>query len=233
MASQGQRPISAGTLQLANANGLVNSTVTVNDTLAFDTLGSAISNFNLGGLGGSGNVNLSDSGGNAANLTVGGNGASTTFSGQLSGLGTLMKVGTGSTTLAGNDSYSGATAIAGGTLTLASANAAANSTVAVNVYNGLVFDTGGGGISGFNLGGLSGGGNVNLTDADGNPANVIVGSNSATTNFSGQLSGSGGRTVVGGNLTLGNSNNTMTGGINISWWNRDLRRGRCIARFLL
>ena len=133
--------ISAGTLQAAHANALTNSTVTVNDTLIFNTNGGTISNFNLGGLAGgyNGNVILTDTGGYAANLTVGSNGASTVFSGQMSGSGGVTKVGAGNLTLGGNDSYSGSTTITGGTLTLANQNAASNSTVTVNVNNGLAF----------------------------------------------------------------------------------------------
>jgi len=49
-------------------------------------------------------------------LTVGGNNLSTTVSGVITGPGSLIKAGTGTLTLAGTNSYSGATVVAGGTL---------------------------------------------------------------------------------------------------------------------
>ena len=52
------------------------------------------------------------------NLSVGANGASTTFSGGMSGLGGLTKVGSGVLTLAGANSYGGGTIVSAGRLTL-------------------------------------------------------------------------------------------------------------------
>ena len=98
---------------------------------------------------------------------------------------------------------------------MANANAVSNSTVTVNANNGLLFNTNSGAISGFNLGGLAGSGNLSLADTGGYAANVNVGSNGAVTVYSGQLSGPGSLTLVGGNLTLATSN-TFTGATNIA-----------------
>ena len=59
-------------------------------------------------------------------------------------------------TLSGSNTYSGATAINAGELVLGNANAIQDSTVTVNVANGLGFATG---ISTFIVAGLAGGGN--------------------------------------------------------------------------
>jgi len=61
-------------------------------------------------------------GSDAIVLTVGGNNATTTYSGAISGLGSLVKTGTGTTALSGANTYSGGTTINGGTLGFASAN---------------------------------------------------------------------------------------------------------------
>ncbi|HEY8948255.1 MAG TPA: autotransporter-associated beta strand repeat-containing protein [Rhizomicrobium sp.] len=52
----------------------------------------------------------------ASQFTVGSDNASTTFSGVISGTGTLIKTGTGTLTLSGDNTYSGGTIIQGGTV---------------------------------------------------------------------------------------------------------------------
>ncbi len=85
---------SAGALLLANAGALQNSTYVggAANGLAFAPIVGA---FTLGGLSGSDNLTLSDTGGVAVTLQVGNNGASSTYSGTLSGVGGLVKVGSG------------------------------------------------------------------------------------------------------------------------------------------
>jgi autotransporter-associated beta strand protein len=56
-------------------------------------------------------------------LTTGGNNASTTFAGVISGLGGLTKAGTGTFTLTNDNSYTGLTAVTGGTLEISHAGA--------------------------------------------------------------------------------------------------------------
>ena len=108
----GGTTISAGTLQLNNANAAQNSTVTVGTVngLAF---GPGVTAPTIGGLAGSGNVNLAttDASPLAVVLTVGGNNSSTTYSGALSGSGGLTKAGTGALVLTGSNTYSGQTTI--------------------------------------------------------------------------------------------------------------------------
>ncbi len=85
------------------------------------------------------------------------------------------------------------------------ANALQNSTVTVNTNNSLLFNFGSGTIATFNVGGLSGSGNISL--ADGGPLALSLGGNGASTTYSGALSGSGGLTKTGtGILTLAGVN---------------------------
>jgi autotransporter-associated beta strand protein len=56
-------------------------------------------------------------------LTVGGDGTSTTFTGVISGTGSLTKIGVGTQTLAGSNTYSGGTTVTGGTLAFAAPGA--------------------------------------------------------------------------------------------------------------
>ena len=113
----GATTISSGTLQMANAAALLNSTVSVAaaNGLSF-ALGTTAAT--LGGLSGGGNFALADGGGNPVTLSVGNNAASSTYSGAMTGGGALTKIGTGVLTLAGANTNSGATTISAGTLQL-------------------------------------------------------------------------------------------------------------------
>ncbi len=106
----GATNVTAGTLNVGGAGALFNTTVNVtnNNSLAFSVPAAT-----LGGLSGSGNVNL-----NNALLTVGNNGASTLYSGSLLGGNGLTKVGGGVLTLTNSSSYGGPTVISGGVLKL-------------------------------------------------------------------------------------------------------------------
>lgn len=108
---QGTTRVSGSTLRLGTGNALSGSTTVAlsNGTLDFD--GTAE---DFGGLSGSGTVDLSSS----AAMGVGYNNANTTFSGAITGNGTLRKEGTGTLTLTGNNSYSGATTVNNGQLRL-------------------------------------------------------------------------------------------------------------------
>ena len=56
-------------------------------------------------------------------LSVGNNNADTTFTGRITGPGSLTKIGGGTLTLAGTDDYTGGTTVLGGTLDILSADA--------------------------------------------------------------------------------------------------------------
>ncbi|GAA0649545.1 hypothetical protein GCM10009424_27760 [Sphingomonas ursincola] len=72
-------------------------------------------NVNIGSLAGAGSVVLSQ----GSTLTIGSNNASTSFSGVVSGTGTLAKTGTGTLTLSGANNLTGLTTVSQGSLSIA------------------------------------------------------------------------------------------------------------------
>ncbi len=126
---RGDTRIMAGTLTLATvATGLQNSTLDLNasdvGTLSFGALTAAT----LGGLKGSRNLSLQNGSSAAVTLSVGNNGDATEYSGSLSGLGALTKIGVGTFTLSGSsaNTYAGVTTVAGGSGTLLLAKSSGN-----------------------------------------------------------------------------------------------------------
>ena len=123
---------------------------------------------------------------------------------------TLIETGAGLLYLTASNNYTGGTFINGGTLQAGNVNALQSTVVTENVSSGsLTFAPG---IGTFNLGGLSGSGNIALADVTGGSLTLNVGGNSGTlTTYSGVLSGIGGLNNSGGVLTLTNSNSNYTG----------------------
>ncbi|MGA2034706.1 MAG: autotransporter-associated beta strand repeat-containing protein, partial [Thermoguttaceae bacterium] len=142
-------------------------------------------------------------------------GTTLTVNGLVQGSGGLTQAGGGALVLTGTNTYSGDTAINAGTLQLNNAYAAGNSTVSVGVDNGLAF---GPGVANPLLGGLSGGGDVNLATTDAPPLAVFLtaGGNNADTIYSGTLSGSGGLTKAGSGTLVLTGTNTYSGGTTIN-----------------
>lgn len=131
--------------------------------------------------------------------------------GEAAALG-LRKLGAGTQVLSQANTHTGPTTIDGGVVRVDHANAAQNSTVAVNVANGLGF---GSGITTPTIGGLSGSGNLTLGNVDSAAIILAVGNNNANTSYSGVLSGPGSLKKIGtGILTLTNTGNTTA--MNIS-----------------
>lgn len=117
----GTLALNSGGLTLNSTNSLINSTLTLNSgTVSFGVSGT--NTYTFGGLSGSAPLNI---GGNS--ISVGANNGTSTFSGNLSGTGSLTKGGTGTFTLSGNNSYSGSTVINTGRLIAASSTAIASS----------------------------------------------------------------------------------------------------------
>jgi len=132
----GNTRITSGTLAIgANSGGtnslaLQNSTVDMNGadsgSLVFGTfqastgslfpVASNITSATFGGLMGSRNLALVNTGGTAVSLSIGNNNSSTSYSGALSGAGSVTKVGTGTLSFSGANTYSGTTVVSAGTL---------------------------------------------------------------------------------------------------------------------
>ena len=126
----GATTVTGGTLKAGVATQAfgVNSAVSLANTagVVLDTTGfaNAIGSLATGGATG-GNVTLG-----AATLTVGGNGTSTSYDGVIDGTGGLTKIGAGVLTLSGVNTYTGATTVSVGTLSV-TGSTHASSAVAV------------------------------------------------------------------------------------------------------
>ncbi len=123
-------------------------------------------------------------------------------SGQVSGAGNLTKVGTGTLLLSGDNTYSGATIVNGGTLVGSSPTAFGTSTSLVVNPAGIA-DLGGYDRA-FNS--LSGGGSIAI-----GAANLTIGSDGSSSAFSGSISGSGTLTKAGGGTLTLTGPNTFSG----------------------
>ncbi len=157
--------VSAGTVTLGSANALAGSTVTLtaNGVLSLNGMIAA----NIGGLAGAGSISLG-----GATLTVGGNNSSPTFAGTIAdaagGPGTIVKAGSGTLTLTGQLTNTGAYSVTGGILDFSGAvvqpgpgtiAAAAGATVeyssGTHVYGGFLAGPGTHLITGATLSGVT------------------------------------------------------------------------------
>ena len=207
----GATTISGGTLALAAANALADSTrVSIASGAALKLAGFSDT---IGSLTGTGAVIL-ESGTlavGAANVT-GYN--ATLFSGSISGAGGLTKVGTGDFQLSGTNTYAGATTITGGTLTIRSGSALPSTTpVVLSAGATLVQSYASNAIT---IGSLSGTGTVTLESGT-----LTIRTNGSSATFAGTIDGGdvvkdgagtqtitgtiGGYSIhaLGGNLELG------------------------------
>jgi autotransporter-associated beta strand protein len=109
----GNTRLDAGTVRIADASALQMSTVDIQSgSLSFAGLTSAT----LGGLKGTGSLSLSNTSSQAVAVTVGGNGESTSYAGNLSGLGSVVKTGSGTLTFTDSNAYAGTTSVLAGGL---------------------------------------------------------------------------------------------------------------------
>ena len=126
----GDTVLNTGALTLGNTGALAGSTLdNQGGTLSFGALAAAT----LGGLKGTQGIDLRNDSLNAVALTVGGNDQTTTYSGTLSGTGSLIKIGGGTQTLSGANLYTGTTTVNDGILRAGSTTAfgpAANANIA-------------------------------------------------------------------------------------------------------
>jgi autotransporter-associated beta strand protein len=131
----GATNINGGAIDIATPNALSqNTTINVNvaQGLQFETTVPLIS-----GLGGNSSIALqTNSNSQPVQLTIGNNNAGGTYSGALSGPGTLVKIGTGTETLSGNNSNDGGVIINAGTVLFTGSNGGANPTSRILINNG-------------------------------------------------------------------------------------------------
>jgi fibronectin-binding autotransporter adhesin len=194
------------TLVLGNGSALQNSTLNIGPgQVWFDTAVSS-NTFILGGLAGTANIVLTNTGNSPITLIVGNNNADSTFTGNLTDGGTgsaVTKIGSGTLTLAGVNGYTGLTTVSGGNLVM--------STLQTNVTTGITVNDGAAltlNISGANqlapatytLGGSSGATNafVNLASTSVAPVNA----GSLVLNGASVINIGGGAFTVGSNYPL-------------------------------
>jgi autotransporter-associated beta strand protein len=182
---------------------------------------------------------------NSGTLTVGTANTSTSYAGTISGAGGLEKVGTGSLSLAGANTYTGPTTVSSGTLVMAAGGSlAAGSAVAVSSGATLAFDGFSTGTFANAVGGSGGlrvtGGIVTLSGANSYSGGTVVAggslvgtttslqggiTNDASLTFAQATSGTYSGTLVGsgtlaksgaGTVTLSGNNGSFTGPTTIS-----------------
>lgn len=200
-------------VDIGNVDAFRGSTVILSGFQSMNFTAGGTKTYNFGGLSGSQGLGLG-----ANTLSVGANNQNNTYSGALSGTGGFVKVGSGTQTLSGNNSFTGGTVINDGTLALGSANRLANSG-AVTVNAGA-----------FNLGGFSetvgavtlAGGTITNGTLTGSSYDLKSGSISAvlagsagitkstegTVILSGSNTYSGATTISAGTLQVGNGGTT-------------------------
>ena len=108
----------AGTLEITNPLAVQDAVLDFSGagTILFNV--SAGSDIEVGGLNGEGDLNIS-----SGNLIVGNQNATSSFAGDISGSGGLEKVGTGTFTLSGSNTYAGVTLVSSGRLMVEKRNA--------------------------------------------------------------------------------------------------------------
>lgn len=200
--------INAGTLTTSNATALGSNSAVTLANVAGATLNITAANISIGSLAGGG-----ASGGNVileARLTVGGDNTNTAYAGSISGFnGSLFKVGSGTLTLSGNNTYGSAqnntgvnqTDLAAGTVVIDTTNPFGNWIVAFN-GNTLVLQAATTARTVANRIWLNG------------TTTTVSGSQSLT--FSGSVMGRSGSATLTNNLT-GPATLSLTGNVYTDW----------------
>jgi autotransporter-associated beta strand protein len=227
----GATNVAAGTLAVSGAGTAgAGSAATVAAGAVLDTTAAAA--VSLGSLSGAGSVSFG-----AGTLSVGSDDTSTTFSGALSGTGTLQKLGSGTLSLAGANgaTLSAGATLSGGTLALGTAGALGTGTATLLAGTTLRLDAGGTYANGLQVNGAAtvevgagatasigtvagaaaltkaGAGALVLTGASAHSGAVSVAA--GTLRVDGALTGGGAVTVASG-ATLGGSG-TVAGAVTV------------------
>ena len=232
----GTTTISSGTILLSNSMALQNSPLANGGTgIVFDSA-VATHAFQIGGLNGSGNLALQDNAStpNAITLTLAPL-TNTSYSGTLSGAGSLIKTGTFNQTLSGSDTFTGSVSITNGKLTVANVATGVTSqalgegnTVTLGVAStssGNLIYTGAGGTLDKNISALGNGGDTIQNTGGGlltlsgtlTKANTVLTLSSGSFNVTGQITGGGTNSfnsdfdVNNATVTVSATNNNYTG----------------------
>jgi fibronectin-binding autotransporter adhesin len=224
--------ITAGTLQVGSTSAIPYVGATNNLTISapgvLDLHGYAT---NVGGLSGTGVVD--NSGTNKVALIVGNNNATSTFSGVLQdsnfaagGLLALSKVGSGTLTLNGTNTYLGGTTVANGMLQLGSSSALGGGMLAVN---GGTLDLEGNDVTAASFSGAAG----TVTDYGTNFETTTLTVNQSTrTTFGGSIVDGPtdllALSLTGGTLALSGSN-TFSGGTTVAGGELIVNNSRALA----
>ena len=164
--------------------------------------GTGITTASLGGLEGSGTFALTNADTNAVALTIGSNNTSYSLSGNVGGAGSLTKVGSGTQTLSGDNSFAGGISLNEGTITFGHSNAAAGGPItaldgtSLNLANSSSVFLGG------------------TVAASGTSANVTLTSDNISAGFSTAFTGSSDQifTISGGNqVNIASSSQQFSG----------------------
>jgi autotransporter-associated beta strand protein len=210
----GSTTVEGGTLLLSNQNAIQNSTLTLSGGAANFSSTVVGNAFTVGGLAGAGNLALQNNAGTPAAiaLSIGGNNQNASYSGVLSGAGSLVKNGNGTQTLSNaSNTFTGAVTVNSGTLSAASLGGF-GSARSFTLGGGTLSYTGSATVSTNNL-------NLNVT------ANSVleVSNSAATLRTGGTLSGSGQLTIngpgvvaLGQNIANATYGNGFTGNIVVS-----------------
>jgi autotransporter-associated beta strand protein len=201
---QGPTHVIAGTLRVRTNNNVypTGTALSVDSGATFDL---ANLSQQVGSLSGSGSVTTG-----SGTFTVG-DSSSTSFSGVISGTsGKLTKAGSGTLTLSGANTYTGATTINAGTLQYGIATALPTGASAANV----TVNTGGtldlAGLSP-TINGLAGTSGIVLNSTASTTSNLTVGNNNATASFAGVIKDNAGTGGTTGLTKIGNGTQTLSG----------------------
>jgi len=196
--------INQGTFEAGAANVFSANSAVILSTGGTLNLGN--SNQTIASLSGTGGqVILSTSSSSPATLTVGGNNTSTAYAGTISGFGGLSKVGTGTLTLSGSSTYTGATTISAGTLAGGALNSLSPNS-AFSIANGATLDISAASQIVGSLAGVAGS-NVTL-----GTQTLTTGGDNTSTTFSGLISGQGSLVKNGAGTFTILGTNTYSGG---------------------
>jgi len=206
---QGGTTVNAGTLTIALGGSLYPSGAVTINAGTFDISGITATGLTIGDLTTLSGTVVSLG---AKGLTFG-TSNSTTIAGTITGTGSLVKQGAGTSTLTGTNTFTGGLTINAGTLALAAPSGALTSTGSVVVNGTSIFDISGVIGSGTTIG--------DLTTALGSTLNLggkaLTFGTVDNTTLAGAITGSGGSLIKNGTGTVTISNaNTFTGGVSLA-----------------